>query len=137
MTPHYMLDTDTASYAIKGRSPGVQNRLAHISRQDGCISAVTHAELLYGLKRLSFGSRLHIRTHEFLDVFPTLPWDEEAARQYAEIRYKLERSGTPIGPNDLLIAAHAIAVGAILVTNNTREYERVGPPLMLENWQGG
>ncbi len=134
MTSLYMLDTDTASYAISGRSPEVRSRLAGVFREHLCISAVTRGELLFGVHRLPAEHPLQARVREFLAAFPALPWDSAAAARYAEVRYRRHRIGTPIGPLDMQIAGHAIAAGAILVTNNVRHFERIGPPLVLENW---
>jgi tRNA(fMet)-specific endonuclease VapC len=129
-----MLDTDTTSYAISGRSPEVRERLASVMREQVCISAITRGELLFGVHRLPAAHPLQARVREFLAGFPTLPWEANAADHYAEMRYRLERIGRPIGQLDMMIAAHAIAAGAILVTNNVRHFERIGPPLVLENW---
>ena len=134
MTTLYMLDTDTASYAISGRSPEVRARLAQILRTTIYISAVTRGELLFGVHRLPPTHPLQSRVREFLDEFPALPWEANAADIYAEIRFRLERLGRPIGQLDMMIAAHAMAIDAVLVTNNVRHFERIGPPLMLENW---
>jgi tRNA(fMet)-specific endonuclease VapC len=129
-----MLDTDTASYAIRKRSPEVADRLSRLPVEQTCVSAITHAELLYGVRRLSPLHHLQARVRAFLEEIPTLPWGVEAAGHYADIRFRLHQSGQLIGPLDMQIAAHAIAAGAILVTNNARHFERVGTPLMLQNW---
>lgn len=130
----YMLDTDTASYIIKGHSTTIEKRLAAVPPSDICISVVTRAELLYGLKQLSPNHRLQIGVRQFLKIVPVLAWDADAADYYAEIQYQLVKSGQPIGEMDMMIAAHALAVGAILVTNNERHFRRIKLPLMLENW---
>jgi tRNA(fMet)-specific endonuclease VapC len=129
-----MLDSDTSSYVIRQRSTTVANRLQRIIPADVCISIVTRAEILFGLTKLPKESRIHERAAIFLAEFESLPWDEAAAEQYAEVRSRLERQGTPIGIHDTLIAAHAVSIGAILVTNNTRHFERIGTMLQLENW---
>ena len=129
-----MLDTDIASYVIKGRSPAVEARLASIPPDRICISAVTRAELLYGLKRLPPEHRLHIVVQQFLKIVRTLPWDLDAAEHYADIRHQLVASGQPIGEMDMMIAAHSLAVGAILVSNNLRHFKRIKAPLRLETW---
>jgi tRNA(fMet)-specific endonuclease VapC len=129
-----MLDTDTASYAIRERSPEVLDRLRRLPVEQTCVSAITHAELLYGVRRLSPFHHVQARVRMFLEEIPTLPWGVEAAGHYADIRFRLQQSGQLIGPLDMQIAAHAIAADAILVTNNARHFERVGPPLVLENW---
>ncbi len=84
-----MLDTDTASYIIKGRSPEIEAKLATIEPSMICISVITHAELMYGLKRLPLGHRLHIGVRQFLKILAILPWDVDAADYYAEIRHQL------------------------------------------------
>ena len=129
-----MLDTDTASYIIKRRSPAIEAKLADISPSQVCISAVTRAELLYGLKRLLPTHRLHVAVKQFLRIVRTLPWDAEAADYYAEIRYRLVSTGQSIGELDMMIAAHSLSASAVLVTNNTRHYARMEMPLTLVNW---
>lgn len=130
----HMLDTDIASYIIKERSPAIQAKMAEVLPSELCMSAVTRAELLYGLKRLPENHRLHIVVRQFLKIIRVLPWDAEAAGFYADIRHQLVSSGQLIGELDMMIAAHANSVGAVLVTNNTRHYERISAPLILENW---
>jgi tRNA(fMet)-specific endonuclease VapC len=129
----HMLDTDTASYIIKRRSPGIGAKLAAIPPSRVCVSVVTRAELQYGLKRLPAGHRLHIGVKQFLRIVRGLPWDADAADAYADIRHQLVSTGRPIGEMDLMIAAHSLAAGAVLVTNNKRHYERI-PGLVLANW---
>lgn len=102
-----------------------------------CVSAVTRAELAYGLKRLPPGHRLNIAVRQFLKIVRALSWDAEAADFYAEIRHQLVTAGEPIGEMDVMIAAHSLAAGAVLVTNNTRHYERIAAPLVLQNWSKG
>lgn len=133
----YMLDTDTASYVIKGRHPAIEQRL--FSRDPGnvCISVVTRAELIYGLKHLPASHRLHGLVRQFLKLVRILPWDSDAADFYAEIRHQLVSSGQPIGDLDMMIAAHSLSAAAVLVTNNTRHFGRIALPLILENWVAG
>src|SRR6266566_9839978 len=129
-----MLDTDIASYIIRRRSPEIETKLSAIEPSMVCISVITRAELLYGLKRLPPDHRLHLGVRQFLKIVRALPWDAEAADFYAEIRRQLVTTGQPIGELDMMIAAHSLAVAAILVTNNTRHYERIPAPLILQNW---
>jgi tRNA(fMet)-specific endonuclease VapC len=131
-----MLDTDTASYIIKGRVPGMEAKLAAIDPSTLCISVMTRAELIYGLERLPPAHRLHTGVRQFLKIVRALPWDSEAADFYAGIRHQLATAGQLIGEMDMMIAAHSIATAAVLVTNNTRHYERIQAPLILENWWG-
>ena len=130
----HMLDTDTASYLIKGKPPAVEARLAALVPATVCVSVMTRAELQYGLKRLPADHRLHLAVRQFLKIVRILPWDTDAADWYAEIRHQLVSTGQPIGEMDMMIAAHALSAGAVLVTNNTRHYERIDAPLILENW---
>ncbi|MHB1591658.1 MAG: PIN domain-containing protein [Sulfuricella sp.] len=130
----HMLDTDTASYIIKGRSVAIEAKLGAIPPAMVCISVITRAELLYGLKRLPSDHRLHLAVRQFLRIVRALAWDTDAANYYAEIRHRLVSTGQPIGELDMMIAAHSLSAGAILVTNNIRHYERIELPLMLVNW---
>jgi tRNA(fMet)-specific endonuclease VapC len=130
----HMLDTDIASYIIRGRSPEVEAKLSAIEPSMVCVSVITRAELLYGLKRLPPGHRLHLGVRQFLKIVRALPWDAEAADFYAEIRHQLVTTGQPIGELDMMIAAQSLSAAAVLVTNNTRHYERIQAPLILQNW---
>ena len=129
----HMLDTDTASYIIKRRPAEIGAKLAAIPPSLVCVSVMTRAELQYGLKRLPVGHRLHIGVGRFLTIVRALPWDAEAADAYADIRHQLVTTGQIIGEIDMMIAAHSLAAGAVLVTNNVRHYERI-PGLALANW---
>jgi len=129
-----MLDTDIASYVIKGRTPNVIQRIRQIPPSSIAISVITRAELMYGLKLLPSHHDLHGSVRQFMKIVRTLPWNAEAADIYADIRHHLTSSGKPIGDLDMMIAAHSLAAGAVLVTNNTRHYTRIHLPLMLENW---
>ncbi len=130
----HMLDTDTASYLIKGQSAAVEAKLAALVPATVCISVMTRAELQYGLKRLPNDHRLHLAVRQFLKIVRILPWDADAADWYAEIRHQLVGTGQPIGEMDMMIAAHALSAGAVLVTNNHRHFARIQAPLLLENW---
>ena len=130
----HLLDTDTASFVIKGRSPGVEAKLAAIPPDRVCVSAVTRAELMYGLKGLPPSHRLHVGVRQFFKIVRVLAWDADAADWYAEIRHQLTTTGQPIGEMDMMIAAHALSIGAVLVTNNTRHFARIAAPLALANW---
>jgi len=130
----HMLDTDTASYLIKGKSPAIESRLAALVPSAVCISVITRAELQYGLKQLPADHRLHLAVRQFLKIIHTLPWNAEAADWYADIRHQIISTGQTIGEMDMMIAAHALSSCAVLVTNNRRHYERIAAPLILENW---
>jgi tRNA(fMet)-specific endonuclease VapC len=130
----YMLDTDTASYIIKGKSPQVEARLAALVPAMVSISVMTRAELMYGLKRLPAEHRLHLAVRQFLKIVRVLPWDIEASDWYVDIRHQLTTTGQPIGELDMMIAAHSLSAGAVLVTNNAQHFERIEAPLIMENW---
>ena len=129
-----MLDTDIASHIIKRRSPEIEARLSAVEPASVCVSAITCAELLYGLKRLAPDRKLHRAVREFLKIVHVLAWDAEAAAFYAEIRHRLLSSGEPIGELDMMIAAHSLAASAVLVTNNVRHYDRIPAALIVKNW---
>jgi tRNA(fMet)-specific endonuclease VapC len=131
--PLFMLATDISSYIMKRSDKAVLNRLRQTSADDVCISVVTKWELMFGVeispRRVENQAAIagYLRNIEVLDL------PVESAAHYAEIRAYLRSSGTPIGANDLFIAAHARSLGMTLVTNNTREFHRV-PGLTVENW---
>lgn len=131
----YMLDTETSSYVIRNDAhANARAKLQPLKPGEVCISAMTRAELLFGLRRVPENKRLQVGVRKFLHTLQVLAWEPDAAEFYAEIRYQLTRTGNIIGEMDMLIAAHAIAVDATLVTNNARHFERTKLPLMLANW---
>jgi tRNA(fMet)-specific endonuclease VapC len=121
----FMLDTNTASYVIKGTAPAIDAHLRKLDVMQVCISAVTRAELRFGVRRLPNTTRLALQVEKFLSRAHILPWDETAADQVAEVRADLERGGTPLGNMDTMIATHAKALNAVLVTNNSKHFRRV------------
>jgi tRNA(fMet)-specific endonuclease VapC len=128
-----MLDTDTCIYIINRRPESVFDRLRAHRVGDIGISAITVSELRYGAEKSSRPEENHEALDSFLTPLEILEYGEAESRTYGMIRSHLERSGKPIGSMDLLIAAHAVSLGAILVTQNTREFERV-PDLRVESW---
>ena len=126
-----MLDTNTASYAIKGNA-AVRKHLLRTAMQQVCISVVTEAELLFGTARRPDNAGLRTAVQEFLLRIGILSWDSEAAHQYAYLRALLERRGKAIGNMDLLIAAHALAANLTLVTNDQVFHQVSG--LTIVNW---
>jgi tRNA(fMet)-specific endonuclease VapC len=131
----HMIDTDIASYVIRDYGgQHVLGRLRSLKPGEACVSAMTRAELLYGLKKVPSKARLHVGVKKFLDAVEVLAWPAEAAEFYAEIRHELTRTGAPIGEMDMLIAAHAISADAVLITNNSRHFKRIKLPLMMANW---
>lgn len=129
----YMLDTNICIYAMKNKPEKVLQRLKEELHNGICLSSITLAELEYGMKHSSNPAKNERALLRFLAPFSILPFGPAAASEYGAIRAYLQSQGTPIGPLDMLIAGHARAEGAILVTNNVREFERV-PDLVLENW---
>lgn len=128
----YMLDTNICIYAQKQ----FKNVLDNIKNnwQDGIvISTITLAELQYGVEASVNREKNAVSLMKFLSIVGVLPFDDYAAAEYGKIRAHLRKKGTPIGTMDMLIAAHARAEGLIVVTNNTREFERVDG-IKLENW---
>jgi len=132
MPVRYLLDTNTASYIIKGNIPRVRERLLKVPMAQVAISAVTEAELRFGVVRRPDAAQLKIAVGEFLLRVESLPWDSEAAQQYASVRAALERAGEPLGNLDMMIAAHALAAQAVLVTSD-RALRRV-KHLNTEDW---
>jgi tRNA(fMet)-specific endonuclease VapC len=129
----FMLDTDISSYIIKGNHPAVERRLERLDVMQVCISVITRSELRFGAKRVRGANRLSADVERFLSGIHTLPWDEAAADDCADIRADLERAGTPIGTLDTMIAAHARSTGAVLITNNIKHFRAV-KGLAMENW---
>lgn len=129
----YLLDTDTASYSIRGSSSALDARLAKVAARDMAISVITRAELLFGLEKRGNPRGLARVVHAFLDRMTILPWDNAAADAFAKVRAQPERQGTPIGFADTMIGAHALALKAALVTNNLKHFQNVRG-LTLENW---
>jgi tRNA(fMet)-specific endonuclease VapC len=129
----WMLDTDTCSYILRAHPPQARARFKRIPPGGIGISSVVLAELFYGADRLPGRTFLREDIRQFAAGIGVLAWDAVAADHYGNIRAELERKGKLIGNMDLLIAAHARSVNAVLVTNNTREFQRV-PRLKLENW---
>lgn len=131
-TPRYLLDTNICIHIINRKPPEVFRHFEGLSVGDIAISSITGAELAHGVAK-SGSSRNQQALEKFLMPLDILAFDTTAMHHYGRLRTQLERLGTPIGLLDTLIAAHALALGCTLVTNNLREFERV-PGLPLENW---
>ena len=132
MPPRYLLDTNTVSYAIKGNVPSVRERLQKVPVSDVAISVITEAELRFGVAKYPEATRLKVIVEEFLSFVDIRSWDSDAARQYATVRAAVERTGRPMGNLDIMIAAHAMALGAVLVSSD-RVFRRV-KGLKIEDW---
>ncbi|MEJ2755577.1 MAG: type II toxin-antitoxin system VapC family toxin [Gammaproteobacteria bacterium] len=132
-TTRYMLDTNTASYIIKGDPAAIREYLLHVPMANVCISTITEAELLRGAARKPAAKCLPIAVKEFLLRVEILPWDSLAAKTYAELRTACENEGKSLGNMDMLIAAHSKAEGTVLITNDKAFYN-IEHLLMLEDW---
>jgi tRNA(fMet)-specific endonuclease VapC len=130
--PRYLLDTNICIYIINRRPAKVLQHFEGLPAGDVGISSVTGAELAYGVEK-SGSARNRQALEKFFAPLEIVSFDAEAMRRYGQLRAQLEKRGTPIGPLDMLIAAHAMALGSALVTDNVREFERI-PGLALENW---
>jgi tRNA(fMet)-specific endonuclease VapC len=128
----YLLDTNTVSFALRGRAPRVVNRLRRLKRERVGISVVTAMELRYGVTK-NPTAVVRVAVETLLQTMVVVPLAPSIAEAYGVLRAQLERAGTPIGALDTIIAAHAVDLGAILVTNNLREFGRV-PGLDCEDW---
>lgn len=126
-----MLDTNSVSHLVR-KHPAVARRLVESAPSSLCISAVTEGELLFGLAKRPDATRLHLVVREFLKRVDVLPWDRESAARYGLLRAELTRHGHGLAPLDLLIAAHALAIGAVLVTSD-RAFAGI-PGLAVEDW---
>jgi len=131
----FMLDTDTCIFLMRGESPALAARVQSVPLQQQVMSAVTFAELTYGVQASAAAKRK--QNQSVLDSLvlhlAVLDWPQDAAKHYAEIRTDLKKRGAQLGAADLMIAAHARAMGAIVVTNNVKDFERV-KGLEVENW---
>ncbi len=126
-----MLDTNTVSHLLK-EHPSVARRVVAAPIASLCISAITGGELLFGLAKRPDAKRLHIAVREFLRRVDVLPWDSTIAERYGTVRADMERQGKILSPLDLLIATHALHVGAVLVTNDQAFGLVAG--LHIEDW---
>jgi tRNA(fMet)-specific endonuclease VapC len=129
----YMLDTDICSYVMRRSSQTLIERLAAVAVADVCMSVVTKAELLFGVRVSPHPAKDDGALRGLLTYVEVLNFPEIAAEHYADIRAALKRRGELIGANDLFIAAHARSLGLTLITNNTQEFSRA-EGLALENW---
>jgi len=128
----FLLDTDTCIYALKQNPTVLKHLLAH-SREDIAVSVITEAELRTGAAKSTSAAKTLRLVENFLRPLGIVEFTSNDAASYAEVRAKLERGGTPIGPLDTLIAAQAVARRLVLVSNNEREFRRVAS-LRIENW---
>ena len=132
MAYSYLLDTNIISDLVRNPTGTVYKQLNAVGELSVCTSIVVACELRFGARK-SGSLRLQQQLEQILALLTVLPMDAPVDAHYAEIRTRLEQQGTPVGPNDLLIAAHALAQNVTLVSANLREFERV-PDLQVVNW---
>ena len=129
----YMLDTNICIFAIRRKPTNVLLNLLNKISSDICISVITYSELIHGVEKSRDISQNRLALTMFLSEIEIVPYDTQDAEEYGRIRAEFEKQGTPIGPMDMLIAAHAKSRSFTLVTNNTRKFERV-KNLQIEDW---
>ncbi len=132
MSSSYLLDTNTVSYLIRRKDHLVRRHMEEVAPERICISAITEAELRFGLAKRPEATRLAALVGSFLGHVRILPWDSRAAECYAGVRSATERSGEPMAVMDLLIAAQALAISATLITSD-RSFRRI-KQLAIEDW---
>jgi tRNA(fMet)-specific endonuclease VapC len=130
----FLLDTNTCIRYLNGRAPAIRTHLAAVPLAEIAVCAPVKAELYYGAARSQDPARSLARQEAFLRVFVSLAFDDHVARVYGRIRADLAARGTPVGANDLLIAAIVLAAELTLVTHNTSEFSRISG-LALEDWE--
>jgi tRNA(fMet)-specific endonuclease VapC len=135
MEPRYLLDTNICIYIRQKRPDQVLRRFQKLRPGEAALSVITYGELLYGAAKSTQRREALERLRELILLLPALSLPETAAEAYGRIRAELESKGQMIGNNDLWIAAHAVAAGLTLVTNNEKEFRRV-PGLKIQNWAG-
>lgn len=133
MEPRYLLDTNICIYIRQRRPEEVLRRFRRLRPGEAALSVITYGELLYGAAKSRQRTKVLEQLRELVSLLPALPMPESAAENYGAIRADLESKGEMIGNNDLWIAAHALAAGLILVTNNEKEFRRVRG-LKIQNW---
>lgn len=129
----FLLDTNICIYIIKQKPAKVLEKFQRLNPSDVGISSITLAELEYGIAKSQQSEKNRIALNQFLITLEIVKFDEKASNIYGGVRAELERKGLVIGAMDMLIAAHAISLDLILVTNNVKEFSRI-PNLRLENW---
>lgn len=128
----YLLDTNVVSYVITGRSAAARARLEEV-RDQACVSSITVGEILYGLEKIGAGAQRRRALDLFFDTISVRLWDYDAAAAYGRLRAEQERRGKPLGPYDMQIATHAVALGATLVSHDAG-FRLVSGLVGLEDW---
>lgn len=129
----HLLDTCMCIFLIRTKAASVKERFDSFQIGDLAVSAITAAELRFGADKSADSPKNHRQLDQFFLTLPILPFDDDAARHYGQIRAHLERAGTPIGSLALLISAHGRSLGLTVVTHNQKEFQRV-PDLKVEDW---
>jgi len=130
----YLLDTNVCIRYLNGQSEKICQQLSMKNPEEIALCAIVKAELIYGVYKSRNQARNLQKLFLFFEPFISLPFEDEASGVYGRIRSQLDQAGTPIGPNDLMIAAIAIANNVTLVTHNTSEFSRIGS-LYIEDWE--
>ena len=130
--PQYLLDTNIIYELVRNPHGRLKDQIALVGEEAVCTSIIVSSELRFGAEKKG-SKKIRSQLEAILSAIEILPFQEPADRQYATLRCQLEKAGTPIGPNDMLIAAQAISQGLILVTANFKEFSQV-PGLAVENW---
>ncbi len=130
----YLVDTNVCTKYLNGRSEEIKNNLELKKPSEITLCSIVKAELFYGAMKSSKPAKNFKKISHFVDRFISLPFDDKAAQIYGNVRSYLEKTGKPIGPNDLLIASIAISNSIILVTNNTKEFKRI-KEITIEDWE--
>lgn len=133
MALRYLLDTNICIYIAKQKPLSVLKKFEQIEVGDVGMSIITYGELLYGAHKSHHPKKTLLLLDELVSLIPPLPMAIQVSKYYGDIRSKLEKQGKPIGNNDLWIAAHALTLELVLITNNVKEFSRV-PHIKIENW---
>jgi tRNA(fMet)-specific endonuclease VapC len=134
MSQRFMIDTNTVSHIVRGKSPAARAKLASLAEDEiACLSVITEAELQYGLQKSPRAQTLRLSLEAFFNRIQILPWGREEALAYGRLRAKQEAAGKILGNLDMLIAAHAIAIGAFLVTTD-HAFSQISDLLPQINW---
>ena len=133
MKPMFLLDTDIFSRMVKGQDEAINTRLQTLGKGQAVLSVITVGEYFYGIAHAPLSALREKRAQRLIDFFGVLPLGADVALRYGSIRADLRAKGTPIGPNDLWLAAQASTHALIMVTRNTHEFKRV-KGLKVENW---
>ena len=127
------LDTNICIYALKGKFPAIIKHIRKLTPESISIPSIVKAELMFGASKSMFPEKTKETVRAFLLPYPIVPFDDSATEIYGNLRYNLEKKGTTIGPNDLIIAATVLSHKGSLVTHNTKEFSRI-PNLKIKDW---